>query len=773
MISHACEKLHVTEMLLLMLLIQCCFQTSTTITALLYNNPFTVATSTALTSLHPRKGKLLSKSQILAELGIKNQTQNKHNCTKKYDRNHHSCTKEENWEEVRKAFQFWCKRGHVKNANKLLQQCVYYYYNCSTHGSSDNSSSNADRQQVLIRDTQYLLNCCTLPEKTSDFKLRMAIRLLYLQHTLGSTSKQNAISLSMILRACTSAQKSATVYSLYQTVFSCASSPSTTQPMSFQRDTVLCNGMLDSLLSCQFNTEAYQLFYDMLLTTNNYQQQHPLTMTFTLRFFLGVSKETAVGLATSYSNKPSSSNNNSGRESYKQLLLPKPNQRTFNIFLKGLTLELKHTELNETASTTWEQINLLSKYMKSLGMWDSIATNTLVNAYVSCSNFEDAENILASETADHDYNSASFATSKDHPNIQAYTELYAGYSKHRQYEKAKNVLKLMKIRNVSPNLFTYTVMIQSLARQGEYHKMRSLLRHLVTDKYQNRRHIGEIYNAVFTGLLLDDIPSNTPEDKHQYSTRIHYAIKLFHGLFKNSDDSKRCMLPTKNVVLLSSILFQGLARHCNTISKELSKEHAALNGEIDTEMEQQYELKVESLRNYVKVSSNIHHLVTQLGYVASSTNAPAQYRNDENARMYTPLMSIYGAARDLPMVKQCFSSIHRKDIKALNSYMDACIKCNSLFDALKAFQDYIMENNDDNKKMRPDVATYTILITSILRSATENTGETKSSGSSIFLPSGAEDKLSDMILVTKRATMMYDDMIHRCNIAPDKTLIDW
>jgi hypothetical protein len=105
--------------------------------------------------------------------------------------------------------------------------------------------------------------------------------------------------------------------------------------------------------------------------------------------------------------------------------------------------------------------------------------------------------------------------------------------------------------------------------------------------------------------------------------------------------------------------------------------------------------------------------------------------------------------------------------------MDACIKCNSLFDALKAFQDYIMENNDDNKKMRPDVATYTILITSILRSATENTGETKSSGSSIFLPSGAEDKLSDIILVTKRATMMYDDMIHRCNIAPDKTLIDW
>jgi pentatricopeptide repeat protein len=769
--NHPCKELYVVETILLLLLLQCCFQTSTTITALLYNNPLTVATSTAPTSLHPRKGELSSKSHILAESGIKNQTQNKQNCIKKQDRNHHSCTKEDNWEEVRKAFQFWCKRGHVKNANKLLQQCVYYYYNCSTYGSSDNSSSNVDRQQVLIRDIQYLLNCCTLPEKTSDVKLRMAIRLLYLQHTLGSTSKQNAISLSMILRACTTAQKSTTVYSLYQTVFSCASSPSTTAPMSFQRDTVLCNGMLDSLLSCQFNTEAYQLFYDMLLTTNNYQQQHPLTMAFTLRFFLGVSKETAVGLATSYSTKPSSSNN-SGRKDYKQLLLPKPNQRTFNIFLKGLTLELKHSELlNETASTTWEQINLLSKYMKSVGMWDSIATNTLVNAHVSCSNFEDAENILASETADHDYNAASFATIKDHPNIQAYTELYAGYSKHRQYEKAKNVLKLMKIRNVSPNLFTYTVMIQSLARQGEYQKMRSLLRHLVTAKYQNRRHIGEIYNAMFTGLLLDDIPSNSPEDKHQYSTRIHCAIKLFHGLFKSSNDSKRCMLLPKNVILLSSILFQGLARHCNTISKELPKEHATLNGEIDTEMEQQYLLKVESLRNYVKVSSNIHHLVTQ--YVASSTNAAIQYRNDENVRMYTPLMSIYGAARDLSMVKQCFSSIHRKDIKALNSYMDACIKCNSLFDALKAFQEYIMENNDDNKKMRPDVATYTILITSILRSATQNIGETKSSGSSLFVPSGAEDKLSDMILVTKRATMMYDDMIHRCNIAPDKTLIDW
>lgn len=681
-------------------------------------------------------------------------------------------------------FEISCRSGNVKEAYHLLEQNIYCY-------SSSSPQGQYEQKKLLQRDIHALVNVCTLPKKTSNFKIEMANRVLHLHHRLGSTPKENAIALSMILRACASLQQVDTIHHIYSTVFlgnsSGISSPSPPASIPeiildpnipFEKDIILCNCMLDSLLLCQLHAQAYQMFHCMCLSNNTtVQPRDTITITFTLQFSLGVSKETAIGLASTYY----SASSLSPSTSYDSGALPRPNQRTYNIFLKGLTLQLKKIRSASTpgtsTSTIWGKIQMLSQYMKTIGMWDAITTNTLVNAYVTCQKFKEAELLLLQT-----YANTTTSKGHHHPNIEAYTDLYAGYAKF-DYEKAKKLLSIMKSRSVTPNLFTYTAILQSMARQGEYQQMKLLLKEILTtnNKKIKTNSWNELYNAVFTGLLLDT------NDDDDYETRIQCATKLFHGLFVKEPTTNTTLstfFRPNQVLVLCSILFQGLARYCSRKSKEL----ALMNSNNNNITMANHLTQQKRLLDFVKLSSKIHEHLFKLGYIFPGGGGSSTANG--NIRINTPLMTIYASIQDLEKVKSCFLSIERKDVKSLNSYLDACIKCNSLMDSLEAFQQYVMRTPDAvagannitgsdvlQNYVRPDVVTYTILITSILKSATTKTNRNYAATllqqtTNKTKQEQVETASHTVATATKRAQILYDDMLLTWNIIPDKALID-
>jgi phage tail sheath protein FI len=112
-------------------------------------------------------------------------------------------------------------------------------------------------------------------------------------------------------------------------------------------------------------------------------------------------------------------------------------------------------------------------------------------------------------------------------------------------------------------------------------------------------------------------------------------------------------------------------------------------------------------------------------------------------------------------------------------------------DSLEAFQQYVMCTPDavggannttdsyvEQKYVRPDVVTYTILITSILKSAATKTNRNYAATLLQQTTNKTEQNQAEMgsytvVTATKRAQILYDDMLLTWNIIPDKALIDW
>jgi len=205
--------------------------------------------------------------------------------------------------------------------------------------------------------------------------------------------------------------------------------------------------------------------------------------------------------------------------------------------------------------------------------------------------------------------------------------------------------------------------------------------------------------------------------------------------------------PRPNIVS-TNILFQGLARYCSNWANSRQK--------------------------YAELATKLYQELINMDYVPYG-----------NARIHTPLMTIYASTGNLNKVKSCFSSIRDKDVVALNGYLDACTQCGSIGEALNAFRKYVgfsadkqehdKEKSDYDEKIAiaPDVITYTVLISSILRSIHAIAdGISDSTEDSSSQAHNSAKMAQAVVIVTKRSILLYNDMTTRWNIVPDKGFVD-
>lgn len=372
--------------------------------------------------------------------------------------------------------------------------------------------------------------------------------------------------------------------------------------------------------------------------------------------------------------------------------LLRPNSRTYNTLLKGMAQDGDvHGAMQ------------LSRIMLSEGLWDEITTNTLVKAAVTANEYDLAEDILSNHTI-----SEFFSTLRDHPNVEAYTELLDGYAKDGQLDHSLRVMQLMQKRGVTPNAYTYTCIVGALARSNKIRPARKMINYAASSLSAEGKgvELTPTYNAFISGLLADNYSTGSTRQASSHAANIVEVLEVVHEM--------QSMNIHPNVVTVALVV-DGLGR-CNPPRCNEAREL-------------------------------VLHLERNASFGVSLSNK----------KIATALIQAYGRANDVDSAMESFTRIASADVVALNALLDVCCRCDQVKLALDLFKKHATFELSDKQKsavnakkgqhsILPDVVTYTTLISALLQLKTR--------------------------AAVKRATSLYSEMKQKLQISPDTILID-
>jgi pentatricopeptide repeat protein len=278
-----------------------------------------------------------------------------------------------------------------------------------------------------------------------------------------------------------------------------------------------------------------------------------------------------------------------------------------------------------------------------------------------------------------------------HPNAEAYTTVMDGYAKAGDLQRAIYLLKLMKSRQVEPNEYTYTCLIGGLARHKKINHAKKMMAFMKSSGLRVRT---VTYNSFISGLLHSD-PHVYGEEFDGY---VDEAIKMLRQMMRDG------IQPNEVTV---SVIVDAFGK-CD---RPRIAEAIALVGKLETD-----------------------------GIVA-----------ENNTRISTALVQLYGAGKDLAGALMIFRKIRRPDVAAINALLDACVRCSNEKIALETFDFHF---RGSSPRQRPDVISFSIMITSLLKM---NYFEASKS---------ARNEAS------KSARKLYEEMKFRRRLMPDKALVD-
>ena len=329
----------------------------------------------------------------------------------------------------------------------------------------------------------------------------------------------------------------------------------------------------------------------------------------------------------------------------------------------------------------------LSGEMEELSMWDAVTTNTLVQAAVKQRDFVLAERLLD----DYTESPGERKHGGCHPNVEAYTTLLDGFAKSGRLTKALETLKLMGDRGVEPNEVTYSCMVGALARQKkqeEAYKMISFM------QSSGVRPSVITYNSMISGLVAGGgVPATNRNGNinENFDSRVDEAIQVLRNMMTSG------VRPNSATV---SVLIDAFGR-----------------------CEQPRVAEAKSL--IAKLEAD--------GVIAVN-----------NTIVSTALVQVCGMGEDFDGAFDVFNKIVNPDVAAVNSFLDACCRCQMDKALLQAFKQYFQPGS--SQKVEPDVISYSILITALLRKNLSRT--------------------------TRQAFELYQEMKDQRRILPDKALVD-
>lgn len=283
------------------------------------------------------------------------------------------------------------------------------------------------------------------------------------------------------------------------------------------------------------------------------------------------------------------------------------------------------------------------------------------------------------------YTAPATSTKRDrsHPNAEAYTTAVDGLAKSGEMTKALEILKKMKLRGVEPNEFTYTCLVGALAKNKKVDQAKKMLAYM---KSLGLRPRVVTYNAFISGLVHHD--------------------SAFHDQFYDR-------YVDEAIVLLKDMMREGVRPNTVTISVLVGAFGKCPHPRV-----------AEALSLVEKLEQD--------GIISTS-----------NIRISTALVQVLGAAGDFNGAMDRFRAIRRPDVPAINAWLDVCVRCDRDDAAKKTFERFF---EDPKSKARPDVISYSTMMTSVLKKVAYD-------GS-------------------REARRLYEEMKFRRRITPDNRLVD-
>ncbi|CAJ1964313.1 unnamed protein product [Cylindrotheca closterium] len=353
---------------------------------------------------------------------------------------------------------------------------------------------------------------------------------------------------------------------------------------------------------------------------------------------------------------------------------PLPNQRTYNIVLKGLA---KNGKLQDALRLTEE--------IREHGFWDHVTTNTLVQAAVKARDYEFAEELLKK------YTEAPSKMSKGrHQNADAYTTLIDAYSKNGDVKKAALILKLMGARDLKPNEFAFTPVIGALGRKGNVDKARGIMSYM---RRQGLKVNTVTYNALISGL-------------------VHRRNDLNHIEFNANIDH--------SLGLLKEMMGKGVRPNANTMAVilgafgECEEPRVA---EAMTLIETLHADRVVSLRN-IKVATSIIQLQSAAGDLRGALKAFEGIQKPDVTAINALLHACTLCQNDSmarKTFKYYFSEKSRRqvpDVTSFSSIITCLLQKNSLKGSMAAQKLY--ENMKYKRRIVPDKALVDIILKTLV-----------------------------------------------------------
>jgi pentatricopeptide repeat protein len=373
-------------------------------------------------------------------------------------------------------------------------------------------------------------------------------------------------------------------------------------------DTILLNSLIDAFVNCNAIDKANEVFAVMKSDHSN----------------VVVSSEEEKKIGDGFK-----------IESWlQQFSCPRPNRRTYNTILKGLSNSLM---LEEAFSLTEE--------MKILRLWDSITTNTIVRASIKVADYQLAENILSNYTVTK-WNSQK---NEQHPNVEAYTELLDAYAKSRKLDKAVATLQLMQQRGVTPNAITYNCLLGGFGRSGKLEQAKKTLQFMNST---NIKISTKSYNSLISGLVSVNLAESFNQDdasvewgSEELNFRVDEALKILRemiqfGVFPND--------------VTASVLVDALGR-CNP-------------------------------PRVVEATTLVTKLVRR------------KFIKVGNIKVATALIQAYGKVGNLEGATIAYNTIRQSDTIAVNAYLDACYRSGRDDVAKETFDKVFVRHNNRSSR---------------------------------------------------------------------------
>lgn len=356
---------------------------------------------------------------------------------------------------------------------------------------------------------------------------------------------------------------------------------------------------------------------------------------------------------------------------------PLPNQRTYNIVLKGFA---KNGQLQDALSLTEE--------IRARDFWDHVTTNTLVQAAVKARDYEYAEQLLEKYT---DVPAAKIKGK--HKNAEAYTSLIDAYAKDGDVNKAAEVLKIMSRRNLEPNEFAHTPVIGALGRKGRVEKARMMMAYM---RHNGLKVKTVTYNALISGLVhkRNDLSQNE-----------------LHGNIDNS------------LQLLKEMMDQGVRPNANTLSVILGAFGKCEEPRVAEAMALVEKLDADNVisRGNLKIATSIVQLHGVDGNLRAALKAFEEIKNPDVAAINALLHACALCNNDSiarKTFKYYFSEQNRRqvpDVVSFSSMITCLLKKNSVNGTLAAQKLY--ENMKFKRRINPDNALIDIILMALVESS--------------------------------------------------------